>query len=143
MYTHISKVDVHEDIFKFTLVNRRNQSRNGIFKILIEPVDRILPMLVKNTPLTVVQDEAVTLTAFNLQIYDPDTPPSNLTYLIVELPQYGNLLNNGAVVSEFTQYDIDKGLVKYKNAGSNEAGVDYFLFTIGGKFLIIIILFFY
>lgn len=59
---------MHEDIFKFTVVNARNQSRNGIFKILIEPVDRILPMLIKNMPLTVVQDEAAILSSANLLI---------------------------------------------------------------------------
>ena len=133
MYTHTSKEDTHEDSFKFTVVNGQNHNRNGIFKILITPVDRILPMLVKNIPLTVVQDESSIITKDHLHILDPDTPPMNLTYIMVESPQYGVLLSQGAVVTQFTQYEVDSGLVRYKNGGSNEAGVDYFLFTITGR----------
>ena len=79
------------------------------------------------------QDEAVTLTPANLHISDPDTPPSNLTYDIVEPPHFGVLLLSGSAVLQFTQWEVDEGLIQYKNAGSNHAGVDYFLFTISGK----------
>lgn len=84
-------------------------------------------------PLTVIQDEAVTLTPANLHISDPDTPPSNLTYIVVEPPHFGVLLMRGSAVLQFTQFEVDEGLVEYKNAGSNQAGVDYFLFTISGE----------
>ena len=135
MYAHTSKEDSHEDTIRFTVINKINQTRIGIFKILIEPIDRILPSLDRNIPLTVIQDETVTLTAANLHISDPDTPPSNLTYVIVEAPRFGVLLLRGFSVSQFTQFEVDAGLIEYKNAGSNQAGVDYFLFTISGEWL--------
>ena len=134
VYSHRSKADSHEDVIHFSVINQHNQTRLGIFKVIIEPIDRILPSLDRNIPLTVTQDNAVTLTAANLHISDPDTPASNLTYIVVEPPHFGVLLLRGFAVSQFTQWEVDEGLIEYKNAGSNHAGVDYFLFTISGWF---------
>ena len=113
MYAHTSKEDSHEDTIRFTVINKINQTRIGIFKILIEPIDRILPSLDRNIPLTVIQDETVTLTAANLHISDPDTPPSNLTYVIVEAPRFGVLLLRGFSVSQFTQYEQSMGCLEH------------------------------
>jgi len=131
VYTHTSKADATDDSFHFVVTNTRNQSRSGVFKIHIEPFDKALPTLAANMPLTVIQGSSAVLSTVNLGITDPDTPAYNLTYHIIEPPQHGILLRQGIpILQAFTQHDVDVGHVTYESDMQDNAGVDFFLFTV-------------
>ncbi|ELU06436.1 hypothetical protein CAPTEDRAFT_228288 [Capitella teleta] len=131
LYIHNGKPDTPRDSFHFSVMNGMNQSNSGIFHIKIEKVDKVMPSLDVNVPLTVVQGDRVPLTSANLHILDPDTPAENLTYVLMEGPQHGKLLRQDFVVSDtFTQADVDQGFMEYKSDSSDDSGVDFFLFAI-------------
>ena len=131
VYIHTSKVDITEDDFRFTVRNSLNHTKDGTYRIRIEPIDKRLPTLDTNVALTVVQSHEATITIHNLHVTDPDTPIQNITYYMTELPQYGYLLRSGVMVKDtFTQYDIDNGHLVYKSDGSDDTGVDFFMFMV-------------
>ena len=131
VYIHTSKVDITEDYFRFTVKNSLNHTKDGTYRIRIEPMDKTLPTLDTNVALTVVQSHEAAITIHNLHVSDPDTPIQNITYYMTELPQYGYLLRLGVQVKDtFTQYDIDNGHLVYKSDGSDDTGVDFFMFMV-------------
>ncbi len=131
VYTHTSKADVTEDSFHFNVINVLNMTKSGVFKIAIEPMDKELPTLAANMPLTVVQGNEAKLTSLNLFLTDPDTSNVNLTYVITDAPQHGVLLNNYAPINGFfSQQEIDQGLVTYQSDRYDDSGVDFFLFMV-------------
>ena len=54
VYNHLSKNDITDDSFTFTVTNGLDE-RKGEFHIQIQPMDKVLPSLVSNTLLEVVQ----------------------------------------------------------------------------------------
>lgn len=113
------------------VVSNGKTSRNGSFEIRVEMVDRVLPSLTSNRGLTVPQGSAMILGPDCLSLSDPDTPPSALTFILQQPPQYGQLLLSGATLatgSNFTQRDVKELEVAYKhNAGPSQ--IDRFAFT--------------
>lgn len=94
-------------------------------------VDRILPSLSSNKGLTVPQGSSMILGPELLALSDLDTPPSNLTFVIRQPPQYGRLLLHGTTLttgSNFTQRDIQELEVLYKHDGG-ASQIDRFAFT--------------
>lgn len=130
VYNHISKSDITEDYFSFTVTNGLKYSRDDQLLIYIETQDEMLPTLEVNNPIEVIQGSEVTITTLHLKITDPDTSVRNLTYKIIKPPIYGHLYNKDVVISHsFTQYDIDRGYIAYENDGTH-AGLDHFLFLV-------------
>lgn len=113
------------------LVSNGKTSRNGSFEIAVQMVDRILPSLSSNKGLTVPQGSTMILGPDCLAVSDPDTPPSALTFVLDQPPQYGRLLLGGAVLtsgSNFTQRNIRELEVTYKHDGG-PSQIDRFAFT--------------
>lgn len=66
-----------------------------------------------------------------LSVSDSDTPPSTLTFVLLQPPQYGKLILAGETLttgSNFTQRDIDELEVTYKHDGG-PSQIDRFSFT--------------
>lgn len=113
------------------VVSNGKTSRNGSFEIAVEMVDRVLPSLSSNTGLLVPQGSSVILGPDCLALSDPDTPPSALTFVLVQPPQYGRLLLAGTALttgSNFTQRHIQELEMSYKHDGGR-AQIDRFAFT--------------
>lgn len=113
------------------LVSNGMTSRNGSFEIAVQMVDRILPSLTSNEGLTVPQGSTMILGPGCLAVSDPDTPPSALTFVLRQPPQYGRLLLGGAILtsgSNFTQRNIQELEVTYKHDGG-PSQIDRFAFT--------------
>jgi len=112
-------------------VSNGKTSRNGSFVVAVEMVDRILPSLSSNRGLSVPQGSSMILGADCLVLSDPDTPPAALTFVLLQPPQYGELLVGGATLtsgSNFTQRNIQKMEVTYHHDGG-AAEIDRFAFT--------------
>ncbi|CAL1546388.1 unnamed protein product [Lymnaea stagnalis] len=130
VYNHLTKNDITDDSFTFTVTNGLSQAKDGEFKINVQPMDRVLPSLVSHTLLEVLQGTEEPLTPVHLKATDPDTAAHNISFLIAKPPIYGRLFNRGSlVINSFTQNDIDLGFITYESDGSR-AGLDNFLFTL-------------
>ena len=130
VYHHLTKTDISQDSFTFTVTNGLSQAKDGEFRISIRSLDRVLPSLRRNNLIEVVQGEEITLSRANLETLDPDTDDGNITYVIVKPPTYGHLYNRGTLVTQtFTQNDINLGYIRYQSLDSH-AGLDNFLFTV-------------
>uniref|UniRef100_A0A667YH99 FRAS1-related extracellular matrix protein 1 n=1 Tax=Myripristis murdjan TaxID=586833 RepID=A0A667YH99_9TELE len=113
------------------LVSNGKASRNGTFEIAVEMVDRILPSLSHNKGLTVPQGSSITLLPDCLTLSDPDTPPSGLSFILHQPPQYGKLLLGNTPLtagSNFTQKNIQELEVAYQHGGG-PSQIDRFAFT--------------
>lgn len=130
VYNHLSKGDNTKDAFSFTVTNGLSQAKDGVFNIKIEPLDRVLPSLRKNNLIEVSQGSDVVLNSGNLLADDPDTPSSNITYIIAKPPTFGHIYKGGLIETRnFTQRDIDLGYVTYESELAY-AGLDNFLFSV-------------
>ncbi|MFN7115694.1 MAG: reprolysin-like metallopeptidase [Saprospiraceae bacterium] len=90
------------------------------------------PSLLKNDTLKVPPGKTNTYTRNQLEVTDTDNTPTQLTYLLVTLPQHGTLLRGGAplqVGSTFTQAEINNFQLQYTHNGNN-ATFDSFLFVV-------------
>lgn len=113
------------------VVSNGKTSRNGSFEIAVEMVDRVLPSLSSNEGLSVPQGSSMILGPDSLAMSDPDTPPSTLTFVLLQPPQYGRLLLRGTTLttgSNFTQRDIQELEVTYKHGGG-ASQIDRFAFS--------------
>ncbi|NXA90466.1 FREM1 protein, partial [Melanocharis versteri] len=128
-YVHKAKAVVREDIFRFIISNGL-RTKHGTLKIALEAADQALPTLSRNMGLRLMEGAMALLTPDVLQLSDPDTAKENLTFLLVELPQYGHLYYRGAVLLQynFTQQDVDNRDVAYKHRGGNSQ-IDGFTFV--------------
>ncbi|XP_072442991.1 FRAS1-related extracellular matrix protein 1a isoform X1 [Chiloscyllium punctatum] len=129
-YTHKSTVAATSDSLRF-IVSNGLSTRNGSLEIIIENIDRILPTLLNNKGIRLVEGSMVSISPDVLQLSDPDTPPQNLTYIIAQQPQHGQLHLKGAVLKQhnFTQLDIDSMDIAYKHDGG-ESQIDRFTFVV-------------
>ncbi|XP_056298988.1 FRAS1-related extracellular matrix protein 1a [Pseudoliparis swirei] len=129
-YVHDNRATAPTETFRFVVSNGKT-SRNGSFVVAVEMVDRILPSLSSNRGLSVPQGSSMILGADCLVLSDPDTPPAALTFVLLQPPQYGELLVGGATLtsgSNFTQRNIQKMEVTYHHDGG-AAEIDRFAFT--------------
>ncbi|XP_027739549.1 FRAS1-related extracellular matrix protein 1 [Empidonax traillii] len=128
-YVHNTKAAVLEDTFRFTISNGL-RTKHGTFMISLEAVDQALPTLSRNTGLRTMEGAMALLSPDVLQLSDPDTAKENLTFLLVQLPQYGHLCYRGAVLLQynFTQQDVDNRDVAYKHRGG-DSQMDRFTFV--------------
>ncbi|XP_069777597.1 FRAS1-related extracellular matrix protein 1a [Narcine bancroftii] len=128
-YTHRSKAVATRDSLRF-IVSNGLSSRNGTLEIIIENTDRTPPGLSKNKGIRLAEGSMMSISQDVLQLCDPDTPSQNLTYIIVQHPQYGQLYYKGEVLHQhnFTQLDVDNMDVAYKHIGG-ESRIDRFMFV--------------
>uniref|UniRef100_A0A9L0TDC3 FRAS1-related extracellular matrix protein 1 n=1 Tax=Equus caballus TaxID=9796 RepID=A0A9L0TDC3_HORSE len=128
-YVHNSKAAVSSDTFRFTVSNGL-QTKPGVFEITLETVDRALPVVTRNKGLRLAEGATGLLSPHLLQLTDPDTPAQNLTFLLAQLPQHGQLYLWGTVLLQhnFTQQDVDSGNVAYRHLGG-DSQIDRFTFV--------------
>ncbi|XP_045921786.1 FRAS1-related extracellular matrix protein 1a [Micropterus dolomieu] len=129
-YVHDNRASTPTETFQFVVSNGKT-SRNGSFEIAVEMVDRVLPSLSSNKGLSVPQGSSMILGPDSLAMSDPDTPPSTLTFVLLQPPQYGRLLLGGTTLttgSNFTQRDIQELEVTYKHGGG-ASQIDRFAFS--------------
>ncbi|KAJ8277504.1 hypothetical protein GJAV_G00075890 [Gymnothorax javanicus] len=127
-YTHDNSRLAQQDSFSFVISNGV-MSKSGSLRFDIEHGDRIPPTLSINTGLRLTEGATLPISQDNLELTDPDTAASNLTYTLIQLPQYGRLLLKGKPLSQpsFTQADINKLDLTYWHQGG-PAQIDRFTF---------------
>ncbi|XP_067846389.1 FRAS1-related extracellular matrix protein 1b isoform X2 [Heptranchias perlo] len=127
-YVHDNSREASTDGFRFFVSNGMTV-RNSSMEFNIERTDRILPTLVNNKGLQLSGGAMTVISPDNLQLTDPDTPLINLTYIIIQPPQFGNLYLKGNILFQdhFTQLNVNNLDISYKhNAGPSE--LDHFTF---------------
>ncbi|XP_048451321.1 FRAS1-related extracellular matrix protein 1a isoform X2 [Rhincodon typus] len=129
-YTHKRKAAATRDSLRFIISNGLS-TRNGSLEIIIKKIDRIPPTLMSNKGIRLVEGSMVSIPPDVLQLSDPDTPPQNLTYIIAQQPQHGQLHLKGTVLKQhnFSQLDVDNMDVAYKHAGG-DLQIDSFTFVV-------------
>ncbi|KAK2852025.1 hypothetical protein Q5P01_008301 [Channa striata] len=127
-----SQMDIAGSLVAYVHNNRAvTPTETFHFEIAVEMVDRVLPSLSSNKGLTVPQGSSMILGPDCLALSDTDTPPSTLTFVLLQPPQYGRLLLAGATLStgsNFTQADIQELELSYKHDGG-PSQIDRFAFT--------------
>ncbi|XP_054912533.1 FRAS1-related extracellular matrix protein 1a [Poeciliopsis prolifica] len=129
-YVHDNQASKAIENFQFVISNGKT-SRNGSFELCVEIMDRVLPSLTSNKGLQVPQGSAMILGPELLSLSDPDTPPTALTFVLRQLPQYGKLVLAGVTLtagSNFTQKHIKELEVTYRHDGG-PSQIDRFAFT--------------
>lgn len=58
VYNHLTKNDITQDSFTFTVTNGLSEAKDGEFRIDIQPMDRVLPSLVANSLIEVSAPQA-------------------------------------------------------------------------------------
>ncbi|GAB5579791.1 FRAS1-related extracellular matrix protein 1 isoform X1 [Prionailurus iriomotensis] len=145
-YVHKSKVAVSHDTFSMVtqdpmlkaalplfarfIVSNGLQTKQGVFEITLETVDRALPVVTRNRGLRLAEGATGLLSPDLLQLTDPDTPAENLTFVLVRHPQHGQLYLRGTMLlrHNFTQQDVDSRNVAYRHLGG-DSQVDCFTFV--------------
>ncbi|XP_075682835.1 FRAS1-related extracellular matrix protein 1 [Rhinoderma darwinii] len=132
-YVHNGKAAAAADMFKF-LVSNGLRTKHGTLDIAVEMIDKTLPTLSKNCGLRQVKGSMALITPEILQATDPDTSVENITFLLVNLPQYGQIYLRGVPMqrNNFTQKDIDNMDVAYRHGGQ-DAQIDKFTFLVMDK----------
>jgi subtilisin-like proprotein convertase family protein len=85
--------------------------------------------LVVDSERTVDRGSSVTITNDYLLTYDADDTAADLIYTVTTGPSHGTLLVNGAPVTQFSQQQLNVGLLVYQNDGSANSA-DSFGFTV-------------
>ncbi|XP_058157866.1 FRAS1-related extracellular matrix protein 1 [Dasypus novemcinctus] len=132
-YVHKSTAAVPSDTFRFVVSNGR-RTRPGVFEITLETVDTALPTVTRNKGLRLVKGALGLLSSDLLQLTDPDTPVENLTFLLAQLPQHGQLYLRGTILLQrnFTQQDVNSRNVAYRHSG-RDSQIDRFTFVATDK----------
>ncbi|XP_029140355.1 FRAS1-related extracellular matrix protein 1 [Protobothrops mucrosquamatus] len=118
-YVHSNKASSSRDTFRFIISNGL-RTKHGEFEVILGTVDRTLPSVVKNKGLRLFEGSTAVLSPDILQLSDPDTPPQNLSFLLTQFPQHGQIYNRetGLWQQNFSQRDVDNLNVAYKHGGS-------------------------
>ncbi|PZV16161.1 MAG: hypothetical protein DCF22_05835 [Leptolyngbya sp.] len=120
------------DAFTFTFTDESGNTTllaPQTFSISVLPVNDLPILLTTNPQATVTEGGSVSFSSSLLNATDPDGLASQITYAIAAAPSNGTILLNGTAVSAFTQSDVNSGLIRYQQSGS-EASSDSFSFTI-------------
>ncbi|KAK2860526.1 hypothetical protein Q7C36_004692 [Tachysurus vachellii] len=129
-YVHDNRATSTRETVQFVISNGKS-TRNGTLEILVDMTDRVLPTLVQKAGLQVPQGSTITITTDNLHLSDPDTPPHSLNYILVQPPQYGQIIVKGFPIapgSNFTQQNLQDLDVAYRHSGG-DSQIDHFTFT--------------
>ncbi|KAL4641549.1 FRAS1-related extracellular matrix protein 1 isoform X1 [Arapaima gigas] len=128
-YVHNKQATSPREMLWFMISNGQS-SRNGTLEITVDTADRDPPSLQLNSGLQVPQGSTTVLSPGTLSLSDPDTPPVSLFFLLVQPPQYGELLLKGVPLSRgnFTQQHLLDLNVAYRHTGG-PAQIDRFSFT--------------
>lgn len=104
-------------------------SRSSTILFAVEHSDRIPPTLSINKGLELTENSMKTISTNDLKLTDPDTALENLTYIVIQSPQYGKLLLKGLPLSKphFTQLDINNMDLAYHHL-NGRAKIDRFTF---------------
>ncbi|XP_072853809.2 FRAS1-related extracellular matrix protein 1 isoform X1 [Pogona vitticeps] len=132
-YIHDNSHEASRDSFSFTISNGHTEKR-GLLELKIERTDQIPPTLLHNKGLHVVEGGKGFLTQDVLQLTDVDSPIKNLTYIITQYPQHGQLYMKEMAIhwGQFTQLDVDDTKVYYiHNGGAGQ--IDKFSFVATDK----------
>ncbi|KAH6937297.1 hypothetical protein HPB50_026492 [Hyalomma asiaticum] len=115
------------DSFELSVSDGEHESRKQV-SVIVMPVDDETPRLAVNDGLEVGLEEKKAITNRVLRAEDIDSDDSSLTYILRDIPRHGRLqlLNsstyqpsrNLTLASNFTQQDIDNGLVLYAHTGA-------------------------
>lgn len=133
-------IEDHTDSILFSVMvdgDADNVKENQTFTWTIEAVDDTPPTLENNEAVDViVGDQSVVITTEMLQVVDSEQPPENINYT-VDTAGAGSLLRLDVAsdqlnpVTNFTQADIDAGLIHYAPAGAAIGGTtDNFQFSV-------------
>ncbi|XP_058617703.1 FRAS1-related extracellular matrix protein 1b isoform X2 [Onychostoma macrolepis] len=127
-YTHDNSRFADRDSFSFAVTNGVT-SRSGTINLTVEHSDRIPPTLTINKGLELTEGSMKTISTDDLKLTDPDTALENLTYVVIQSPQYGKLLLKGLPISKprFTQLDIINMDLAYHHL-NGRAKIDRFTF---------------
>lgn len=127
---HLLKAALPLTLFARFIVSNGLSTRNGTLDIVIENTDRLLPELSKNKGIRLVEGSMMSISPDVLQLSDADSPPQNLTYIVTQHPQYGQLYCKGAALHQhnFTQLDVNNMDVAYKHNGG-DSQIDKFMFV--------------
>ncbi|XP_061834466.1 FRAS1-related extracellular matrix protein 1b [Nerophis lumbriciformis] len=129
-YTHDNGHAHRSDSFSFVITNGHS-SRTGSLHLHIQLGDRIPPTLERNAGLGLQDGATETITADHLQLSDPDTAASNLSFVVTEPPRYGRLMLRGVPLTpplRFTQTDVDQRHLAYWHSRGSRAEMDRFYF---------------
>lgn len=100
-----------------------SQSTHTKFPITIIPKDDNAPTLVVNVGIKVREGEHSQISSSVLRAVDYDTPDENINFLITKNPIVGTVWKkflwekDGKEIRQFTQRDINKGLIYYHHFG--------------------------
>ncbi|MBV6625177.1 MAG: cadherin-like domain-containing protein, partial [Rivularia sp. (in: Bacteria)] len=114
VFENVTNLDLESDAFIF--VEKQNQA----------------PVLATNDGLTLDEDAIGNITSTQLQVTDADNTAAEITYVITDVTDNGDLLLNGTTLAlndTFTQADIDNNLLTYDHNGS-ETTSDSFNFVV-------------
>ncbi|KAL1251392.1 hypothetical protein QQF64_019188 [Cirrhinus molitorella] len=127
-YTHDNSRFANRDSFSFAVSNGVT-SRSGNIHFTVEHSDRIPPTLTINKGLELTEGSIKSISTDDLKLTDPDTALENLTYVVIQSPQYGKLLFKGLPISKprFTQLDINNMDLAYHHL-NGRAKIDRFTF---------------
>ncbi|MFO0949200.1 MAG: cadherin-like domain-containing protein [Planctomycetota bacterium] len=87
------------------------------------------PFLAFLNTIAVDEGSSVILTSDQLHANDPDDNASHVFYVVTGAPLHGVIRVRGAAANQFTQADLDAGVVTYAHDGS-ETTMDTFHFTL-------------
>nr|XP_005581759.1 PREDICTED: FRAS1-related extracellular matrix protein 1 isoform X5 [Macaca fascicularis]XP_005581760.1 PREDICTED: FRAS1-related extracellular matrix protein 1 isoform X5 [Macaca fascicularis]XP_014973166.2 FRAS1-related extracellular matrix protein 1 isoform X4 [Macaca mulatta]XP_014973167.2 FRAS1-related extracellular matrix protein 1 isoform X4 [Macaca mulatta] len=129
MVTQESMLKAALPLFARFIISNGLRTEHGVFEITLETVDRALPVVTRNKGLRLAQGAVGLLSPDLLQLTDPDTAAENLTFLLVQLPQHGQLYlwGTGLLQHNFTQQDVDSRNVAYRHSGG-DSQTDCFTF---------------
>ncbi|MCD8570511.1 MAG: cadherin domain-containing protein [Alphaproteobacteria bacterium] len=117
----------------YTLTIRVQEQGGGAFseRDIIITFDQAFS-ITQNNGTTVDENSNIIITNANLQVSDSDTAAADLHYSITGTPANGHLELTtfpGAIITSFTQADIDAGILRYVHDGS-ETISDSFTFSV-------------
>lgn len=117
-------------LFARFVISNGLRIKHGKFDIILETVDQAFPTVAKNEGLQLLEGGMAFLSPDVLQLSDPDTAPQNLSFLLAQLPQYGQLYNreSGLWQQSFSQQDVDNLNIAYKHGGG-DSRLDRFTFV--------------
>src|SRR5262249_38700517 len=105
-----------------------NASAVDEFVIEIAPVNDE-QVLAVNAGATVLQGSTAPITSALLETMDVDDAPASLVYTVSSGPAHGTILMDGTAATQFTQQQINDGLVVYHNDGA-ASSTDSFDFSV-------------
>lgn len=118
-------------LFCSFVVTNGDTSLNGSLLFIIQHGDRVPPTLTRNAGLQLQAGSTAPITPAALQLTDPDTAASDLSFVVTRPPRHGQLLLGGvqlATPGSFLQSDVDRLSLAYRHAPGSPGGGDAFHF---------------